>query len=54
MSEEVQWELKNLDTLKEYIFDELIGEHKNSKQIDEAINLYAESYHKLKTKTNKL
>ena len=35
---DITWELKNLDSLKEYIFDELIGEHKNTKDINEAIN----------------
>jgi hypothetical protein len=49
---ETNWELKNLDSLKEYIFDELIGEHKNTKDIDEAINKYAESYHKMQLNRN--
>ena len=48
--EELQWELKNLDSLKEYIFDELIGEHKNTKDINEAINRYAERYHEMQLK----
>jgi len=48
--EDITWELKNLDSLKEYIFDELIGEHKNKKDIDEAINTYAERYHEMKLK----
>jgi len=45
--EDINWELKNLDSLKEYIFDELIGEHKNTKDINEAINRYAERYHEM-------
>jgi len=48
--EDVTWELKNLDSLKEYIFDELIGEHKNTKDINEAINIYAERYHEIQLK----
>ncbi|MFL1896757.1 hypothetical protein ACJRPK_13710 [Aquimarina sp. 2-A2] len=48
--EDITWELKNLDSLKEYIFDELIGEHKNKKDINEAINKYAESYSEMKIK----
>ena len=48
--EDITWELKNLDSLKEYIFDELIGEHKNTKCIDEAINRYAERYHEMQLK----
>ena len=48
--EDITWELKNLDSLKEYIFDELIGEHKNTKDIDEAINRYAERYHEMQLK----
>jgi len=46
----ISWELKNLDPLKEYIFDELIGEHKNTKDINEAINRYAERYHEMQLK----
>jgi hypothetical protein len=48
--EDITWELKNLDSLKEYIFDELIGEHKNTKDINEAINIYAERYHEMQLK----
>ena len=48
--EDTTWELKNLDSLKEYIFDELIGEHKNTKDINEAINTYAERYHEMQLK----
>jgi predicted metalloprotease len=48
--EDITWELKNLDSLKEYIFDELIGEHKNTKDINEAINKYAERYHEMQLK----
>lgn len=48
--EDITWELKNLDSLKEYIFDELIGEHKNTKYINEAINRYAERYHEMQLK----
>jgi len=48
--EDITWELKNLDSLKEYIFDELIGEHKNTKDINEAINRYAERYHEIQLK----
>ena len=47
---DITWELKNLDSLKEYIFDELIGEHKNTKDINEAINTYAERYHEMQLK----
>jgi hypothetical protein len=47
---DITWELKNLDSLKEYIFDELIGEHKNTNDINEAINKYAESYNEMKLK----
>ena len=47
---DITWELKNLDSLKEYIFDELIGEHKNTKDINEAINRYAERYHEMQLK----
>lgn len=46
----ITWDLKNLDSLKEYIFKELIGEHKNTEDINEAINKYAESYHEMKLK----
>ncbi len=48
--EYITWELKNLDSLKEYIFDELIGEHKNTKDINEAINRYAVRYHEMQLK----
>jgi hypothetical protein len=48
--EDITWELKNLDSLKKYIFDELIGEQKNTKDINEAINTYAEAYHKMQLK----
>jgi hypothetical protein len=48
--EDITWDLKNLDSLKEYIFDELIGEHKNKKDINEAINRYAERYHEMQLK----
>ena len=48
----IDWELKNLDSLKEYIFDELIGEHPNTSDINEAINIYAERYHEMKLKLN--
>tara|TARA_R110000851_G_C12777034_1_gene534865 strand:+ start:119 stop:403 length:285 start_codon:yes stop_codon:yes gene_type:complete len=47
---DITWELKNLDSLKEYIFDELIEEHKNTKDINEAINTYAERYHEMQLK----
>lgn len=47
---DITWELKNLDSLKEYIFDELIGKHKNRNDINEAINKYAESYNEMKLK----
>lgn len=47
---DITWELKNLDSLKEYIFDELIGEHKNTKDINEAINKYAERYYEMQLK----
>ena len=47
---DIVWELKNLDSLKEYIFKELIGEHKNNKDIDKAINTYAERYHEIRLK----
>jgi hypothetical protein len=47
---DIRFELKNLDSLKEYIFDELIGKHKNAEYINEAINKYAESYHEMKLK----
>ncbi len=46
----IDWELKNLDSLKEFIFDDLIGEHPNSSDINEAINTYAERYHEMKLK----
>jgi len=52
--EDITWELKNLDSLKEYIFDELIGEHKNTKDINEAINTYAERYHEMQLKLKRL
>ena len=52
--EDITWELKNLDSLKEYIFDELIGEHKNTKDINEAINRYAERYHEMQLKLKRL
>ena len=48
--EDITWELKNLDSLKEYIFNELIGKHKNTKDINEAINRYAERYHEMQLK----
>ena len=48
--EDITWELKNLDSLKEYIFNELIGEHKNTIDINEAINTYAERYHEMQLK----
>lgn len=43
-------EVRNLDSLKKYIFEELINEHpdNNNEHIDEAINAYAEAYHKMK------
>lgn len=46
----IDWELKNLDSLKEYIFDDLIGKHPNTSDINEAINTYAERYHEMKLK----
>ena len=49
---DVSWDLKNADSLKEYIFDDLIGVHKNAKEIDEAINQYAEVYHEIKLNRN--
>ena len=30
----IDWELKNLDSLKEYIFDDLIGKHPNTSDIN--------------------
>ena len=49
---DISWELKNLDSIKEYIFEELIVDSIYIKDIDEAINLYAERYHdKPTTKT---
>ena len=48
--ENIDWELKNLDSLKEYIFNDLIGEHPNTSDINEAINTYAERYHEMKLK----
>ncbi len=47
---DVQEELKNLDSLITYIEDELIGEHKEMKWIDEGIKRYAEDYHEMKLK----
>lgn len=44
--EEKQWEFKNLDELKQYIF-ELINEKAEDEWINEAINTYAESYHEM-------
>jgi len=38
--EDITWELNNLDSLKEYIFGDLIGEHKNKEDINEAIKIY--------------
>ena len=49
---DASWDLKNADSLKEYIFDDLIGVHKNAKEIDEAINQYAEVYHEIKLNRN--
>jgi replication initiation and membrane attachment protein DnaB len=48
--EDITWELKNLDSLKEYIFNELIVEHKNTNDINKAINRYAERYHEMQLK----
>jgi hypothetical protein len=48
--EDITWELKNLDSLKEYIFNELIVEHKNTNDINKAINTYAERYHEMQLK----
>ena len=45
---DITWELKNLDSLKFYIFNDLIGEHENYKDINESINTYAERYHEMK------
>ena len=47
---DVSWELKNLDSIKEYIFEDLIVDNIYIKDIDEAINLYAEKYHEMKLK----
>jgi hypothetical protein len=47
---DIDWELKNLDSLKELIFVELIGEHPNTADINKAINTYAEAYHEMKLK----
>ncbi len=44
----VQEDLKNLDSLIEYIENDLIGEHKEMKYIDEGIKRYAEAYHEMK------
>ena len=49
---DISWELKNLDSIKEYIFEELIVDSIYIKDIDEAINLYAERYHEMKIKLN--
>ena len=46
----VQEDLKNLDSLIEYIENDLIGEHKEMKYIDEGIKRYAEAYHEMKLK----
>jgi hypothetical protein len=50
--EDITWELKNLDSLKYYILNDLIGQHENTKDINEAINLYAERFHQMKIKKN--
>ena len=47
---DISWDLKNLDSLKQYIFEELIGEHKNAEDINQAINTYAERFHEMKLK----
>jgi hypothetical protein len=47
---DITWELKNLDSLKDYIFNDLIGQHEKTKDINEAINLYAERFHEMKMK----
>ena len=47
---DINWDLENLDSLKEYILDELIGEHKNNKEIKVALDKYAKSYHEMKLK----
>lgn len=36
-----------LDSLMAYILDELIGEHKNTKDISDFIKTYAECYHEI-------
>jgi hypothetical protein len=46
----VQEDLKNLDSLIEYIENDLIGEHKEMKYIDEGIKRYAEAYHEMRLK----
>lgn len=48
LKEQIEWELSNLDSLKDYIFEELIVNSKNKEQINEAINSYAESFYRLK------
>ena len=47
---DISFELKNLDLLKEFIFNDLIGENENKDYINEAINTYAERYHEMKLK----
>ena len=47
LQDEIKFEYRNLDGLKEYIF-EMIGENENKKWIDEAINQYAEVYFRLR------
>jgi hypothetical protein len=48
--EDITWELKNLDSLKYYILNDLIGQHENTKDINEAINIYSERFHEMKMK----
>jgi len=48
--EDITWELKNLDSLKDYILNDLIGQHENTKDINEAINIYSERFHEMKMK----
>lgn len=46
----IQEDLKNLDSLIDHIENDLIGEHKEMKYIDEGIKRYAEAYHEMKLK----
>ena len=47
---DISFEVKNLDSLKEFIFDDLIGENEHKELINEAINTYAERYHEMMLK----